>query len=77
MFDRVKIHPIIDEPYLVPGTMVRIYNIDDDMHGVKGVYKGDFPDTDGIMKSLVVIKKDESFREFNFYTLPDTIRIIK
>ena len=56
--------------------MVRIYNIDDDMHGVKGIYKGDYPDTDGVMKSLIVLK-DENDREFNFYTLPDTIRILK
>ena len=76
MFYGVKIHPILDSSALIPGTLVRIYNMDDDMHGIKGVYKGDFPHTDGLLKSLIVLK-DENHREFNFYTLPDTIRIVK
>ena len=76
MFNNVKIHPVMDSCALIPGTLVCIYNIDDDMHGVKGIYKGDYPDTDGVMKSLIVLK-DENDREFNFYTLPDTIRILK
>ena len=76
MFNNVKIHPVMDSCALIPGTLVCIYNIDDDMHGVKGIYKGDYTDTDGVMKSLIVLK-DENDREFNFYTLPDTIRILK
>ena len=76
MFYDAKIHPVLDSCELITGTMVRIYNMNDDMHGVKGIYKGDYPDTDGVMKSLIVLK-DENDREFNFYTLPDTIRIIK
>tara|TARA_B100000524_G_scaffold145296_1_gene72995 strand:+ start:10873 stop:11103 length:231 start_codon:yes stop_codon:yes gene_type:complete len=76
MFYGAKIHPILDSSALIPGTLVRIYNMDDDMHGIKGVYKGDFEHTDGLLKSLIVLK-DENHREFNFYTLPDTIRIVK
>ena len=76
MFYGAQIHPILDSSALIPGTLVRIYNMDDDMHGIKGVYKGDFEHTDGLLKSLIVLK-DENHREFNFYTLPDTIRIVK
>ena len=76
MLNYAKIYPVMDSCELIAGTMVRIYNMNDDMHGVKGIYKGDYPDTDGVMKSLIVLK-DENHREFNFYTLPDTIRIIK
>ena len=75
-FNNVKIHPVMDSCALIPGTLVYINNIDDDMHGVKGIYKGDFPHINGVMKSLIVLK-DENHREFNFYTLPGTIRIIK
>ena len=71
-----KVVPVITSCDLKPGTLVRIYNMDDDMHGIKGVYKGDFEHTDGLIKSLIVLK-DESNREFNFYTLPDTIRIVQ
>ena len=76
MFYEAKIHPVLDSCALIPGTLVRIYNMNDDMHGIKGVYKGDFKHTDGLLKSLIVLK-DENHREFNFYTLPDTIRIVK
>jgi hypothetical protein len=71
-----KVVPVMTSSALIPGTLVRIYNMDDDMHGIKGVYKGDFEHTDGLIKSLIVLK-DESNREFNFYTLPDTIRIVE
>ena len=76
MVYKVKIHPVMKSCELIPGTLVRIYNMDDDMHGIKGEYKGDFVHTDGITKSLVVIK-DENNREFNFYTLPETIRLLQ
>lgn len=76
MFYGVKILPVMNSCELIPGTLVRIYNMDDDMHGIKGEYKGDFVHTDGLIKSLIVLK-DENDREFNFYTLPETIRIIK
>ena len=71
-----KVVPVMTSSALIPGTLVRIYNMDDDMHGIKGVYKGDFEHTDGLIKSLIVLK-DENNREFNFYTLPDTIRIVE
>ena len=71
-----KVVPVMTSSALIPGTLVRIYNMDDDMHGIKGVYKGDFEHTDGLIKSLIVLK-DQSNREFNFYTLPDTIRIVE
>ena len=76
MFYGMKIHPVMVSCKLKPGTLVRIYNMDDDMHGIKGEYKGDFVHPDGLIKSLIVLK-DENNREFNFYTLPETIRIIK
>tara|TARA_Y100001933_G_C18766369_1_gene466263 strand:- start:457 stop:723 length:267 start_codon:yes stop_codon:yes gene_type:complete len=76
MYGNAKVVPVMTSSALIPGTLVRIYNMDDDMHGIKGVYKGDFEHTDGLIKSLIVLK-DESNREFNFYTLPDTIRIVE
>lgn len=75
MRSRVKVHPVVDAPYLVAGTWVRIYNLDDDMHGKTGIYNGDFVHTDGIIKSLVVFK-DENNRNINFYALPDTIKLL-
>jgi hypothetical protein len=76
MFYDAKIYPVMDSCELIPGRLVRIYNMNDDMHGIKGEYKGDFVHTDGLIMSLVVLK-DENKREYNFYTLPDTIRIIQ
>ena len=76
MRNEAKVHPVLDSCKLVSGTNIRIYNMDDDMHCIKGVDKGDFPHTDGLVKSLIVLK-DENHREFNYYTLPDTIRIVK
>jgi len=76
MYYTMKIHPVMDPCKLIPGVLVRIYNMDDDMHGIKGEYKGEFVHTDGLIKSLVVLK-DENNREFNFYTLPNTIRLIE
>ena len=74
MFNNAKVFPVLDSCKLLPDTLVRINNMDDDMHGIKGIYKGEFVHTDGILKSLVLIK-DEYNRQFNFYTLPETIRI--
>tara|TARA_X000001036_G_scaffold381679_1_gene373874 strand:+ start:1115 stop:1345 length:231 start_codon:yes stop_codon:yes gene_type:complete len=71
-----KVVPVITSCDLKPGTLVRIYNMEDDMHGIKGIYKGDFVHTDGLIKSLILIT-DEYNRQLNYYTLPDTIQIIK
>ena len=74
MRNEAKVHPVLVSCKLVSGTNIRIYNMDDDMHGKQGIYKGTFKHTDGVMKALILIKEHK--REYNFYTLPDTIRIL-
>ena len=39
MRNEAKVHPVLDSCKLVSGTNIRIYNMDDDMHGKRGIYK--------------------------------------
>jgi len=69
----VKIYPVVEESNTLEiGSYVRIHNFDDDMHNKKGIFKGHFEQSDGEIRSLIVLEENNK----NFYTLPDTLRMV-
>lgn len=69
----VKIYPVVEKSNTLEiGSYVRIHNFDDDMHNKKGIFKGHFEQSDGEIRSLIVLEENNK----NFYTLPDTLRMV-
>ena len=70
---KVKIFPVVEASNTLEiGSYVRIHNFDDDMHNKKGIFKGHFEQSDGEIRSLIVLEENNK----NFYTLPDTLRMV-
>lgn len=70
---RVKIVPVVEASNTMEiGAYVRIHNFDDDMHNKKGIFKGHFEQSDGEIRSLIVLEENNK----NFYTLPHTLKLV-